>query len=71
MVGLAVPVFIFFGDVRFHLPVMPLLLVAAAATIVTICTHVGEPDVSDGAGDGAVDGDGGGATPADVRAPVS
>jgi hypothetical protein len=42
MVGLAAPVVIFFGDVRFHLPVMPLLLIAAAVTIVAICTNVGE-----------------------------
>jgi 4-amino-4-deoxy-L-arabinose transferase-like glycosyltransferase len=61
MVGLILPIFIFFGDVRFHLPVVPLLLVAAAATIVTICTNVGEPD--DGAGDSDE------ATPAAVPAP--
>src|SRR5207302_7971348 len=48
MVGLILPIFIFFGDVRFHLPVVPLLLVAAAATIVTICTDVSEPDAGDG-----------------------
>jgi hypothetical protein len=51
-------VVIFFGDVRFHLPVVPLLLIAAAATIVTICTNVGEP--SDEVGD---------TTLAPVRAP--
>ena len=36
MVALALPVVIFFGDPRFKLPVVPLLSVAAAATIVTI-----------------------------------
>jgi methionyl-tRNA formyltransferase len=57
MLGLAVPVVIFFGDVRFHIPVVPLLVIASAATIVTICTNVGEPA-----------DDGGEATPAHVRA---
>jgi len=60
MAGLALPVVIFFGDVRFHIPVVPLLSVAAAATIVTICTNVNEPD--DEAGQ---------PTPAPVRAPAT
>jgi 4-amino-4-deoxy-L-arabinose transferase-like glycosyltransferase len=43
IIGLALPVVIFFGDVRFHMPVVPLLSVTAAATVVTICTNVGDP----------------------------
>ena len=60
MAGLALAVVIFFGDVRFHIPVVPLLSVAAAATIVTICTNVNEPN--DEAGQ---------PTPAPVRAPAT
>ena len=48
MVGLFLPVVIFFGDVRFHIPVVPLLVIAAAATIVTICTNVDESSDEDG-----------------------
>jgi 4-amino-4-deoxy-L-arabinose transferase-like glycosyltransferase len=40
MLLLAITPLIFFGDTRFHVPVLPLLSIAAAATVVTIRTNL-------------------------------
>ena len=42
MILLAVTPLIFFGDTRFHVPVLPLLSIAAAATIVTIRANLAQ-----------------------------
>jgi 4-amino-4-deoxy-L-arabinose transferase-like glycosyltransferase len=46
MILLAVTPLIFFGDTRFHVPVLPLLSIAAAATIVTIRSNLAQVAVA-------------------------
>jgi hypothetical protein len=48
MILLAVTPLIFFGDTRFHVPVLPLLSIAAAATVVTIYSGPVRVAVDDG-----------------------